>query len=764
MASLLLLRLSGFGIWDPWEVEIADPARRLSEGQAVAVPHIGLWLVSKSFHLLGVSEWSGRLPIALGGIATALLAFVLVDRLADRRTAIYTVLITGTSPLFIFNARTMLGEAPVFAIQTAIALCAAMSVFCRRGPLARGAWLLGTLLVCGLGIAARGALLCVLPPLGAVVLATLLAPRTSESADPRPSAVSAYALGALTLCLALLVARAVAADHGGYDPWLGGAPEGGQPPGFDALLERVFHGFAPWSALLPVALARLPAAPSAEAEHADAERRLRLLLAAWIGLSYAALTLFTSRYGHRAAVVPVVALAAAVALLLRDMERARARQWPVAICGLFLCLLLMRDFSLYPVGPLHGMPIADFSVPDVFNPIGAWSLALGVFACTLVLALGAYDESPRALDLRGPYRWLAQQWRRGLPDKLWLAALALSLLGIEAFGVACFVPSVASGVGTLAARAGKALALVPPALPLALLGAQAVLHAYAKLGELRNVPLLIAGLGVGGYAAFGFMPALSAHFSPREVYETYNTLAKPGETLIEYKVGARAAAYYARGAAAEVETVGQLMERLVSPQRRWAVFPSEELPAIDRLFRTRQSRHLFVADARNARALLATNQPIPGRKDQSFLSEFVRRDAPPIQHPVQADFDGKLTLLGYDLKLPHGDHVGAGEHFELTWYFKTLKPAGNNRIFVHIDDQTMRIHGDHDPVDDRYPVRLWEPGDVIIDKQTLEVPSSYPAGAYTIFMGFYAGETRMPVKSGPHDDADRVIAGVLRIR
>jgi hypothetical protein len=85
-------------------------------------------------------------------------------------------------------------------------------------------------------------------------------------------------------------------------------------------------------------------------------------------------------------------------------------------------------------------------------------------------------------------------------------------------------------------------------------------------------------------------------------------------------------------------------------------------------------------------------------------------------------------------------------------------------VFVHVDAEALRIHGDHDPVDGKYPVRLWEAGDVIIDEQQLEVPSSYAAGAYTIFVGFYSGETRLPVKAGQKDDANRVIAGVLRIR
>jgi hypothetical protein len=764
VACLLLLRLSGFGIWDPWEVEVADPARRLAEGGKATLPHAGYWLVSQGFRWLGVHEWSGRLPIALGGLLMIALTYALVARFADRRTAAYSVLIAGTSPLFLFNARTMLGEAPSFAIQTAIALCASMAVFCRRGPRARFGWLLATVLACALGVAARGALLCVLPPLAAVALTAIVEGRLRRGPEDREGTLAAYVLAIATLGLLVLVARDIALDAAGYSRWLGGTPEGGQPPSFDTALERVFHAFAPWSALLPLALARLALAPSGEPEREDQERRLRLIVLLWIALGYGALTLFTSRYGHKATFLPVTALAAAVALLLRDVERSRARQWPAAIAGLLLGLLLLRDYALYPIGPVHGMSLADFTVPEVFNPSMQWALALGVFSATLVLALGAYDETFAPLGLAEPYRWLERQWQRGVAEKLWLLALASVLLALEVFGVLCLLPFTASHFTTIAVKIGKVLALVPPAVPLALLGVQLVLHLYAKLGELRTLPVLLAGFGVGAYAAFGFMPALSAHFSPREVYETYNQLAKPGELLAEYKVGARAAAYYARGASAEVDTLAQLMDKLVSKERRWAVFPSEELPAVDRLYRTRAGNHLFVADARNARVMLACNQAVAGRKDQSFLAEFVKREVPPIQHPVHATFDDRLTLLGYDLKLPHGDHVGAGEHFELTWYFKVLRPVGNYRVFVHIDADSNRIHGDHDPIDGHYPAHLWDVGDVIIDRQKLEVPPSYAPGSYTIFMGFYSGESRMTVKDGPVDDANRVIAGVLRIR
>jgi hypothetical protein len=769
-AALLLVRLSGFGIWDPWEVEVADVARRIAKGEALQIPHAGVWLVAQGFRSMGVSEWGGRLPIALSGLLTLALAYPLVARFAERRAAAYTVIIAATSPLFLFNARTMLGEAPSFAIQTAIALCACMAALSQASSAgARAGWLASTAALAALGTLARGTLLCALPPIGAAAVVVALdgglrarGGDDGGSAD-KARALIGYALCALALALGLGVTRAVLADSAAFSPWLGGEAQGGQPPGFDAIVERVFHAFAPWSALLPLGLMRLFAGPSAGAERPDDERRLRLFLLVWCALSYAALTLFVSRYGQKAALLPVVAFSAAVALLLRDLERSGAGHWPTAIAALFLSLLVLRDFALYPNGPLHGMPIADFTVPKVFNPRKLWALVLLPFSVLTLFAFGAGADS--RLDLRAPYRWLASQWRRGLGFRLWLIGFALVLLGLLAFGVVAWLPFGAQKMTTIAVKAAKVLMLVPLALPAVVALGQLALYGCARLGSLRALPVLLSGLAVGAYAGFGFMPALSSQFSPREVYETYNKLAGPNEPLIEYKVGARAAAYYAKGDWREVDTVNELADQLVVDKPRWAMLPSEELAAVDRLFRDRTRRHLFVADARNERAVLASNRPVKGRADQNVLAKAVLYAAPKISHPVEATFDDKIQLHGYDLVLPHGDHVGAGEHFEVVWYFKALKSIyGNYMIFVHIDGGDQRINGDHDPVDGKYPVRLWSEGDVIVDRQRLEVPASYPSAAYTMYVGFFAGETRMTVKEGPKDNANRVNAGVLRIR
>lgn len=796
VAGLALTGLSSFGIWDPWEIAVAEKARRLTEGQATSVTHVGPWLVSLGFRLFGVDEWSGRLPIALSGVIAAALAYPLVARFAGRRAGAYAVLIAGTSPLFLFNTRTMLGEAPAFALQTGIVASAMLALFgtgsparaTRRDPSAQpgGATARIALLVLALALAcaataARGALLGALPALGAVALVAAFEGKLLERrADPVGFA-SALVLCGAAAALLLVIAQSVIADRAGFSVVLGGTPQGGQPPTFEVTIERAFHAFAPWSALLPLALSRMvmaggpaslaraSAAPaSGEVAALADDRPLRMLCLLWLALSYAALTLFLSRYGDEAAVFPVVAMAAAVALFLRDVERARASSWPAAIASGLLALIVVRDYSLYPSGPMHGMPLSDFTVPEVFNPKRVWAALIVTFGATTLLGLGAYGQSAKTLrgQLAAPYRLIAVQWRRGAGFKAWLLLFATLLLVLEIFGVLSWAAPKAAHLSTQAIKWGRRLVFLPAALPLAVAAAQLLVYSFAKLRELRCLPVLAAGTAIALYAAFGFMPALSSHFSPREVYETYNALAADRELLLEYKIATRAARYYAKGETRDVERMTELMDALVRDERTWVVLASEDLASVDRMFRAKTGRHLFVADARSAKMTLATNQPIPGRRDQSFLGEFVKR-APPvdIQHRVDANFDDKILLLGYDLKLPHGDHVAAGETFELTWYFKALRPVpGSYRVFVHIDANAMRIHGDHDPVDGRYPVRMWDEGDVIVDRQRIDVPPNYSAGAYAIFVGFYSGETRLVVKEGPRDDANRVRAGVLRIR
>lgn len=768
VALLLLVRLSAFGIWDPWELSTADAARKLAAGEQ-GDASASIWLVSQGFRAFGVHEWAGRLPIAACGVLTVWLAFALAARVGGTRTGVYAAVITGTSPLFVFNSRAMLGDAPGFAAQAAVGLCllSALAVRTSGEPrLRRAAWAAAGLLALALAVWVRGALLGALPPLlAAVTVAWLLRARE------RPRGLLAAA-SAVALALLALVVRDVLRDSGSPSPWLGGRAIGAQPPTFDAVLEDVFHAFAPWSALLPLALARLwqqsargslpPEAPA----RAAAEVELGLCAMLWAATGYGVQTVFVSRYGSEIAFLPVVALSVLVALFLRDLERERAAFYGLALAALFLTGLILRDFALYPSGPMSSLPLASFEVPSVFNPKRSWAVLLCAFGVCAFLGLGVAQEQPQSLALAAPYRFLRAQWRRGTATRLWLSVLALALLASVVLGVVAYAAPGALRMPSIALRWVRRLVFLPAAVVAAVALAQLALFVFAKLGSWRFAPLLSAGAVLGVYAAQGYLPALSEHFSPREVYATYNALARSGESLGEFNVGGRAAAYYAKGPLVELTSVSRLVDHLAVSERRWAAFPAQELSEIDRSFRQKTKQHVFVADARNARVMLATNRPLPGRTDENFLAKVVLSEPPAkIQRRVTVDFEKRIELLGYDLDLPHGNYVGAGESFKLRWYFRALTsgPSGY-KVFVHIDGQGQRIHGDHEPVDGKYPVKFWSAGDVIVDEQKLDVPASYRGGDYTIFMGFYSGDTRLEIKSGPSDGANRGRVGVLRIQ
>jgi hypothetical protein len=147
------------------------------------------------------------------------------------------------------------------------------------------------------------------------------------------------------------------------------------------------------------------------------------------------------------------------------------------------------------------------------------------------------------------------------------------------------------------------------------------------------------------------------------------------------------------------------------------------------------------------------------------LARSVLDEAPEPQHRVGANYDDVVELIGYDLELPRGDSVGAGQHFRVTWYWRVLgKVPVGYEVFVHIDAHGLRLNGDHVPVAGVYPTQLWDEGDVIADSQELMVPANFRTGDYVIYVGLFSGSKRLEVKSGPNDGVDRVEAGTLPIR
>ena len=713
-----------YGLWDPWELDLAGAAR------------------------------FGRVPGVLAGFLTCLLAFLLLRSYFGARTGVIAIAVIASTPLFLLNARLLMGNAVAVFAQTWVglaAIAASSDPHSSRRALAH-------YLALGFGVAAStlasGVLLGPLPPIAAVAAWSVL----SEDSG-RGSRVSRWLLPLAAAILALGVARAVSVDDPGFSIWLGGGALGGNPPTFDKAAELIFHGFAPWSAALPVAVIwTLIPRPARTAERQD----LAWVLLLWAAFAFVSWTVFASRYGTPPylALVPMAGL---VAIWMAEVSDERVAQWPAAVVVALLVGLLIRDYALYPGSPLRSLAVDGLDVPSVYDPKGQWALLFSCAGALLCLMLVSHDAIERPQPQR-TVRWLRFQWEAGGAPRGWIL-LCVSLLAISvSFGLMCFVLDLR--VASIVVRAGRVAFFIPFVLAALVLGLPWVRYAYGRLGNLRVFPALGGGLAVGAFVALSFQPALSQHFSPKPVYDAFGELTEGNpDPLASYKLPSTAARYYTRAPIEEIAMQADLVAFLQKGGQRWAVIQADELPALNRAYRRETGEHLYVADARSARLLLIASEPISGRPNQSFIERAVLTDAPEAQHPVGANYEDRVELVGYDLRLPGGDSVGAGQRFEVTWYWRVLgKTPSGYEVFVHVDGQGLRLHGDHIPVDGQYPTKLWETGDVIVDTQELLVPANYPIGDYTMYVGLFSGSKRLEVKSGPNDGVNRVNVGTLPVR
>ena len=97
-------------------------------------------------------------------------------------------------------------------------------------------------------------------------------------------------------------------------------------------------------------------------------------------------------------------------------------------------------------------------------------------------------------------------------------------------------------------------------------------------------------------------------------------------------------------------------------------------------------------------------------------------------------------------------------------YYRVLRPvSGSWKAFVHIDGFQRRFNGDHNVLDGKYAMNLWQPGDVVVDDFEFQLEPNFTPGGYTVYFGFFAGETRYKVTKGPNHE-NRVVAGTLEVR
>jgi hypothetical protein len=113
-------------------------------------------------------------------------------------------------------------------------------------------------------------------------------------------------------------------------------------------------------------------------------------------------------------------------------------------------------------------------------------------------------------------------------------------------------------------------------------------------------------------------------------------------------------------------------------------------------------------------------------------------EAPPIAHPVEATWDGRIRLLGYDL--PEA-HTGSGDALPLTLYWQALEPVERDYVvFVHVVDAQdgMRVQRDSMPVDGQRPTSRWVSGEIVVDDYRIAIRDGEASGdGYRLAIGLY---------------------------
>lgn len=129
-----------------------------------------------------------------------------------------------------------------------------------------------------------------------------------------------------------------------------------------------------------------------------------------------------------------------------------------------------------------------------------------------------------------------------------------------------------------------------------------------------------------------------------------------------------------------------------------------------------------------------------------YDSQPYQVNIPDITVPVKANFNNKLTLLGYDLPTRKAK---PGDGLPLTLYWQAESQIDKTYVvFSHLLDHEQRNWGGYD----RWPQEtantlFWHPGEVVIDTFTLPVLADTPNGIYMLDIGLYeqADSTATPL-------------------
>jgi 4-amino-4-deoxy-L-arabinose transferase-like glycosyltransferase len=795
--------ISASGLWEPYELTVADLARRIAVtllggkglvivGGANDVPTAGelgrgelpFTSVAVGLRLLGLSEWAGRLPMALWGLIGVVATYLLVARLVDRVAGAFAVLALSTMPLYFIGARTILGDIVTMAGLAAAVAGLGLAIFDDRPSVAvRSGWAVFGVFGMAAGFGARGILLGVALPALSIGLAWLFR-KSSRSVDRIGAIVAAVALVLGVAAVALGLRALVNAQDHQFVRLLGATVDRHRAyQTHDSMVLELGHALFPWSAVVPFALGRLLRPPiGVEGSAFERESSARILL----------LVVAVSCFGAYSALAPVLgvlpfsgafALAAAAALMLRDFERGAPSSRTLALGVAALLVLFLEDFKNFPEKGLSAFVVDGAKFPESFKDKAIKILSVGSLASAALFGLFFIerDQGQKVFD-RAEHRRFFSALRKSYEGNVAFGLLALEL-SLIVLAIATFVSdhfthwqkieSMPLPTRQLArfGFAGLPVVLLLPSLVMVARDACRVI-----LRRLRASRATAATAAIGAFGAalsFGYYPLLAQQMSPKEVFESYQRLARPGETMAMMGSGSGSASarYYAHGDVRVFTGTQEAFNWLVEhdDQRRWLVVRAGDIAQMNSQFRGHRSppKNLPVLDARSSEIMLVSNQIRPGEANQNPYSQWVLESRPNPARKLDIDFNGQLRGLGWDVTTPDGERVTsvrAGKPYMFHFYYEVMRPiSGEWQTFIHVDGYQRRYNGDHNTLEGKYAFHLWHVGDFIEDTHPFELEPNFAGGTYTVFFGLFRGDQRLEVKRGAAED-NRVNAGPLEVR
>ncbi|MBN2195628.1 MAG: glycosyltransferase family 39 protein [Polyangiaceae bacterium] len=793
------------GLWDPVELRVAELARRLAihvlgaggfviDGAdntmmtrgALGSGELPYASIATGFWIFGLHDWAGRLPLALWALLGVVAIWMLVARLGDRRAATYAAVVLATTPLYFVHARTLLGDAVTLALH-AVAL-AGLGVATFAGDCGGRflsservfALLVGGLALVG-GYFCRGAMLGLAVPALSVGLAWLLA-YLGGLADGRRGG-SACGILVLAAGIGALVWGGVALGDAWSDPGRFYLPAGARVappvalPTFDAVLGQLGQGLFPYSGLALIAVGGALAAPLRGDADSATGGVLRLLLVSATGVAIAAHGALAPTLGTMP-FVAVSALAALIALWVRDLER-RGTTAPAAAMGIGAAtVLVLQDRRIFPEKAFEAYGLAAEGLTAI--PVPSWFVVASAAAAgvsILLLLAAANGTRPR-------FAWAAYtSWTKELRSlyggNLFVVLLAVeatlvgvaALLGMGGWGLGWIpVPGIGGDLRYVAAWAWVGFPLLLVGVPsTTLVVMDMVRWVEVATGLPRARMALTAFVGCAALSSIGYYPALAATVSPRGLLATYRERAGPGEELAVLGIDVAATTYYLGTRAPSLESTATAFSWLTgSSSRRYLAVHGPTLAELNGLFRSaRRPGNIPVIEAESRGMMLLSDRLGPGEKNQNPLDAVVLDAAPTPRYPMDANLGGVLDVIGWEVtdvggRLVEGVVPRKGYEFRIYWRV-VGRVTGDWQTFIHIDGQGRRHNGDHATLAEKYPYRFWRPGDVIVDAHPFNLEPNFSPGEYDVYFGLFEGNRRLEVVRGRHRD-DRLVAGKLRVR